>query len=165
MPDPVLGWIQAIVGWLKTPYKILLALFLLSITALVLPDRISDRMMVGDWVRSHRVLEEAVALGSGFYLLVWGIELSAQRIRVRRQLGIMSRDELIVIQSFMHDGGLRTRSFVGSTATCEAMVKMKILERCDPNFTRGRGANALYYTMCPWVFQHLKRHPELYSGR
>jgi hypothetical protein len=85
--DPVLGWIQAIVGWLKTPYKTLLALFLLSITALVLPDRISDRMMVGDWVRSHRLLEWAVALGSGFYLLVWGIELSAQRIQVRRHLG------------------------------------------------------------------------------
>ena len=53
-------WLQiwrAVVDLFKAPYKVMLAVFLLSAGALVLPASQANQMQIGDWLRSHRSME------------------------------------------------------------------------------------------------------------
>ena len=141
---------------------VFIALFLSGL-ALFLRDRITDTMMIGGWLRGHRVFEWGLFAFSGAYVVIGGFERVAQ---TRRALWIIhnpSRDELSVIQTFMN-GDSRTHAFIANTATCEALRTSGILEMRTPKLNGGRGY-AIYFTMKGWIFRYLKKRPHLYSGK
>lgn len=148
--------------WLfEERYKLMLLAVALSSIALFLPASYTDAMMIGGWVRSHRVSEWFVFLFSTGYLFVSGLEAIKRWLFTIWSMHHLLADERQVVQSFMNQNQ-RTCPFIAHTASATAMVTNGILVLRSPELNRGRGSNALYFTMPGWVFRHFRNRPNLY---
>lgn len=145
--NEVLALLTAFIQWFRAPYRVIIAAWI--VLALTLKSYIHSLIEAGFWFCT-------------IFLVIAAIQWIGRPVLIWRYLQRLSPDERNVVKSFL-GSHVRTRALISSTATAEAMVKLGILEMRDPTLNRGRGANAIFFTMHPWIFRYLEKRPHLYE--
>ncbi|HEY1802556.1 MAG TPA: hypothetical protein VGG46_16640 [Terriglobales bacterium] len=150
---------QTALDLLKKPWKVMLALLILSICALYAPYSYSD-----PWLRSHGAMEWGCLIFAAVYLCLTSLAAIIKYFSLRRRFNDLSGDERRVILAFMK-WNTRTTGLISGAATGFTMVKMGVLEIAEVpnknNLKTKRGDS--FFTIKPWVFRYFKNRPHLYS--
>jgi hypothetical protein len=165
MPQPFESYVNAFFHWFKGRYQAMIALLVLSASALFAPRSLTDAIQIGDQLRQHRFLEVGCFAFSAIYLLIGMGDRLIRRVGAWRHLQSLADDERRVFQSFI-TGDRRTRGFIENAFTATAMAKMDLLEVCESipkNVNDRRGVS--YFTIKPWVFRYLKKRPQMFAPR
>jgi hypothetical protein len=159
--DQLIAALKIFIEWVKEPYKAMIAVFIIFGLALFLPASLTDKMGIGELVRSHRGLEWGCFLFLLAYLMLVGVESVYIRIRILVHLRRLPTDERYALMSFMKNEK-RTASIIAHTPAASALVRLGILEECDPKYKGSNKSPDNYsFTLKPWIYRHLKKHQNL----
>jgi hypothetical protein len=155
--DSWIHLLQFTLGLLKKPWKLMVAVLILSVAALYSTYAQSD-----PWLTAHRTVEWALLIFSLIYLSLSCLEYCAWRVLLWRHFQSLPGDERRVIVAFMH-WNRRTANLISNAGAAMALTKMGVLETVSipnpHNIKVQRGDS--FFTIKSWAFKYFRNHPHL----